>query len=344
MLVAASLAQRYFEEGTLGWGEFVKLMGIGVGLPVVLIILQPDKGSTMVIGITIVTMGYLAGVPKRILLGFLALGLLAFLGLSLKDDYSRQRLLTMLNPESDPFGDGYQLLQGFYAFGTGGLFGVGIGFSKQKYSYLPMAHNDFIFAVIGEECGLLGTLGLLAGFAALGWAGYQIARHAPDLAGRLIAAGCTTILVIQMLLNVAGVIGIFPLSGKPIPLVSYGGSSVIASLMLVGMIVSVSVHSHLPETAHDGARRSWQVEDGAAGGPGLSLVGEPRPRSERAAAPGAGPRLTVMDGGARGRGAGRRAERPAGRVMTDARGRRRVDLGPDAADRLRGRRGPRGRR
>lgn len=344
VLVAASLAQRYFEEGTIDWWTFVKLMAIGVGLPIVLIVLQPDKGSTMVLGITIVTMGYLAGVPKRILAVFLVLGVLGFLGLSLRDDYSRQRLLTMLNPESDPYGAGYQLLQGFYAFGSGGLFGVGIGFSKQKYSYLPMAHNDFIFAVIGEECGLLGTLGLLAGFALFAWAGFRIALHAPDLAGRLIAAGCTALVVIQMLLNVAGVIGIFPLSGKPIPFVSYGGSSVIASLMLAGMVVSVSAHSHLPETAHDGARRSLRVTEGDAADAGLSLVGEPRPRSARGADAGRGPRLTVMDGGARGRAAGRADGRPAGRVTTDARGRRRVDLGPDAAERLRGRRGPRGRR
>ncbi|WP_417803050.1 FtsW/RodA/SpoVE family cell cycle protein, partial [Thermophilibacter provencensis] len=299
---------------------------------------------TMVLGITIVTMGYLAGVPKRILAAFLVLGVLGFLGLSLKDDYSRQRLLTMLNPESDPYGAGYQLLQGFYAFGSGGLFGVGIGFSKQKYSYLPMAHNDFIFAVIGEECGLVGTLGLLAGFALFAWAGFRIALHAPDLAGRLIAAGCTTLVVIQMLLNVVGVIGIFPLSGKPIPFVSYGGSSVIASLMLAGMVVSVSVHSRLPETAHDGARRSLRVTEGDAADAGLSLVGEPLPRSARGVDAGRAPRLTVMDGGARGRAAGRGRGRPAGRVTTDARGRRRVDLGPDAAERLRGRRGPRGRR
>lgn len=364
VLTAASLAERYFDEGSLRWDEFIKLMGVGVGVPVLLIIMQPDKGTTMVLGITIVLMAYLAGVPKHIILGFLILGVLAFLALSLKDDYSRQRFLTMFDPWQDPFDTGYQLIQGFYAFGSGGLFGVGIGFSRQKYSYLPYAYNDFIFAVIGEECGLVGTLGMLAGFGVFAWAGLKIAQHAPDLAGRLIAAGCTSLIVVQMLLNVAGVIGIFPLSGKPIPFISYGGTSILASLMIAGMIVSVSVHSRLPETEHDSARRSWRLEEDApsprAGG-GLSFVGDPVPRSERAAggrgsAPGARGGFTVVGGRDRGRapggprgqaprgtrgarGSSRAGSPPRGRTTTDANGRRRIDLGPSASERLRGTRG-----
>lgn len=335
VFTAANLAERYYEEGSLSWGEFVKLLVAGVGIPLVLIIMQPDKGTTMVLGLTIVVMGYLAGIPKQLLIAFLALGVVAFLALSLKDDYSRQRLLTMLDPWSDPFDTGYQLIQGFYAFGSGGLLGVGIGFSRQKYSYLPMAHNDFIFAVIGEECGLVGTLGVLAGFAVFMWAGFQIARYAPDLSGRLVAAGCTTLVIVQLLLNVCGVLGLFPLSGKPIPFLSYGGSSIIASMMIVGMIASVSVHSSLPETAYDGARRSWQIEDEARGGGGLTLVGEPAQRPARAEAPSRGRSrggFTVVKGGSRQRGSTGRGSRG------------RIDLGPSAGDRLRGRgRGPRTR-
>lgn len=348
VLTAANLAEGYFEEGSLTWREFVKLLVVGVGVPLALIIVQPDKGSTMVLGITIVVMGYLAGLPKRYLVGFLVAGLLAFFALALKDDYSRQRFLTMLNPWADPYGTGYQLIQGFYAFASGGLLGVGIGFSKQKYSYLPMAHNDFIFAVIGEECGLVGALGLLAGFALFLWAGLEIARHAPDLAGRLIAAGCSSLVIVQLLLNVAGVLGIFPLSGKPIPFVSYGGSSIIASLMLVGLIASVSRHSRLPETTHDSARRSWRVSE-AAGAPAAydapSLVGEPRRRSERATADRRSSRprgFSVVAGGARPRGSA-----PGGPRVRSATGegpRRRIDLGPGAAERLRnGGSGPRTR-
>jgi cell division protein FtsW len=121
VLTAANLAEGYFEEGSLAWREFVKLLAVGVAVPLALIIVQPDKGSTMVLGITIVVMGYLAGLPKRYLMGFLVAGLLAFFALSLKDDYSRQRFLTMLNPWADPYGTGYQLIQGFYAFASGGL-------------------------------------------------------------------------------------------------------------------------------------------------------------------------------------------------------------------------------
>lgn len=352
IFTAANLAQRYFEEGSLDWATFLKLLIVGVAAPLVLIVAQPDKGTTMVIALTLLVMGYLAGMPKLLLLGLFVAGAVAFVFLSVSDAYSFQRLKTMLDPWSDRYDTGWQLVQGFYAFGTGGLFGVGVGFSRQKYAYLPMAHNDFIFAVIGEECGLVGTLGVLAGFAVLLWAGYQIARHAPDLSGRLLAAGCTSIVLIQLLLNVSGVLGVFPLSGKPIPFLSYGGSSILASLMLVGLIASVSIHSKLPETVHDGARKSLRSVDGGTGGRGgLSFVGEVIPRSEGGrtgdlAREGSGG-LHVVEGGGktrkntRGRG-GRRGKAPA----SSSGSRRRVDLGPNATERLRGRNGSgsRGRR
>ena len=348
IFTAANVAQSYFEDGSIDWYTFLKLLFVGVALPLGLILVQPDKGSTMVIALTLVVMGYLAGMPKSVLAVVLVAGAAAFLALSLKDDYSRQRFLTMFDPWADPYGTGWQLIQGFYAFGSGGLFGVGLGFSRQKYSYLPMAHNDFIFAIIGEECGLVGTLGLLVGFSVFLWAGFRIARYAPDLCGRLIAAGCTSLVIIQLLLNVCGVLGMFPLSGKPIPFVSYGGSSILASLMLVGLILSVSLHSSLPETTHDNVRHSWQIEGSDEGWQGLSLVGEPRARGSRGASR-AGSRgqrqggaFTVVEGGARrspGRGGGASTKKKSG-------GRGRIDLGPSASDRLRGGRGggPRTRR
>ncbi|HJB48221.1 MAG TPA: putative lipid II flippase FtsW [Candidatus Olsenella excrementigallinarum] len=347
IFTAANLAEQYYDRGSIDWIHFIVLLGVGVGLPLVLIVTQPDKGTTMVVGLTLVVMGYLAGVPKRYLLVLLALGAAVFLFLSLRDDYSRARFLTMFDPWADPYGNGWQLIQGFYAFGSGGLLGVGVGFSRQKYSYLPMAHNDFIFAVAGEEWGFVGTIGVLAGFLAFLWAGLEIARHAPDFAGRLVAAGCTSIVVIQLFLNVFGVLGLFPLSGKPIPFLSYGGSSILASLMLVGLVMSVSLHSKLPETAHDGVRRSWREVGGEPDAPALSLVGEATSRSERRA-PGAspsrstsGPRLRVVDGGRGPRGGARAARGRPG----PGGGRTRIDLGPSATERLRGRdRGPGGRR
>ena len=391
VLVAASLAERYFDEGTLSQKEFLKLIVVGVVVPTGLIILQPDKGTTLVLGVTLIVMLRLAGASRKVIAGLFILGLAGFLFISFRDDYSRQRFVTMFDPWSDPYDSGYQLIQGFYAFASGGIKGVGIGFSRQKYSYLPYAYNDFIYAVIGEECGLVGTVGLLVGFGVFLWAGFKIAQHAPDLTGRLIAFGCTLLIVVQMLLNVAGVVGIFPLTGKPIPFISYGGTSMLASLLIAGMIVSVSVHSHLPETPHDSARRSWQLEGRGEGEPerlaggGLSFVGEPVPRSTRRSGGDAGPGrgsgrgtgrgssrgespsgrgLTVMDGGARDdaarsrgrsdrgtRGAGRsgsgrssrggasmRGDRstPRGRSTRDVNGRTRIDLGPTAAERLRG--------
>ena len=340
ILTAANLAQRYFEDRTIEMGPFIGLMVAGCGLPLVLILAQPDKGTTIIVCATLLVMGYLAGVPKRYLVIALGLGAAGFLFLILKDSYSRARVMTMIDPWSDPYGDGYQLIQGFYAFGSGGLLGLGIGFSRQKYFYLPMAHNDFIYAVIGEELGLVGTLGVLLGFAALLWAGLRIARYAPDLSGRLIASGCSVILVVQMLVNVGGVLGIMPLTGKPIPFLSYGGSSIISSIMIVGLIVSVSRGSTLPSTEYDERRGTWRVADeDDDSAPRLSLVGEPTRRSERSSRAtssdsrrGAARSFTVVDGGSRGSsGASNR-----GRVTTDSSGRRRIDLGPSASDRLRG--------
>ena len=349
ILVAADLAERYYDEQVMGFQEFVKNLAVFVGIPLVLILLQPDKGSTMIIAATLIVMAYLAGMDRRWILLVIGVGVVGVLAISLKDDYSRARIVAMLNPWSDPTGSGYQLIQGFYAFGSGGVFGVGLGMSKQKYSYLPMAYNDFIFAVVGEELGLVGTLGVLAAFGVLAWAGFRIARYAPDMCGRLIAAGCTSLIVIQLLVNVCGVLGIMPLSGKPVPFVSYGGSTISSCLMLVGMIVSVSNHSTLPETVHDRSRQSWQFADGderprgaaPAPGPGISLVGSPTPRSSRQSGDTASG-LRMVDGG----GQGRPQSRPRGTSSRNGRQGRyeggRIDLGPSAAERLRGRGSGRG--
>ncbi len=363
VMAAASIAQHYFSDGDLPDKELIKLAVGSIALPVVLIFFQPDKGSTMIIVVTLAIIAFVAGVDTRILtIGSVCA--VAFVAVyALTQDYSLSRIQTFLDPWQDELGESYQVIQGFYAFGSGGIFGVGIGFSKQKYSYLPMAHNDFIFAVIGEECGLVGTVGVLVGFACFAWAGFRIARYAPDLAGRLIACGCTSLIIIQLLVNICGVIGLIPLSGKPLPFLSYGGSSIMSCLMFVGMLVSVSAHSELPETEHDRRRGSWRVRSGE-GDPGLSFVGEATPRSARGGAgvgaglgagydPGAGygrgssgygrddsgygrrgyGRDGGGDGGYRagysaGRGAGPRGERPgSGRGARGAQGRQQRESG-----------------
>ena len=302
--VAASLIQHAFVDGDMDGRELLKYAAFGVGLPIVLILAQPDKGSTMIVVLALAVMAFVAGVSGRLIVGIGAAFLAVVAVYSFTQDYSLSRIQTFLDPWADELGDSYQLIQGFYAFGSGGLFGVGIGFSKQKYSYLPMAHNDFIFAVIGEECGLVGTVGVLAGFAVFAWAGIQIAKNAPDLTGRLIASGCTSLIIIQLLVNVCGVVKLIPLSGKPLPFLSYGGSSIMSCLMFVGMLVSVSRQSALSaaeQDRRDGGRRSMRAAGPGEGDPGLSFVGEVTPRSERYGSRGsagtAGGGFTVVDGG-----------------------------------------------
>jgi len=297
ILMAASLLQSIFEEGAYSFERSVGMMAVGVGIPLLLIVIQPDKGTTLIIGATVFVMAILAGFPIAYTIPVIAGAGIVALVIALGDEYSRLRILTMLDPWKDPFGNGYQLIQGFYAFGSGGLTGVGLGLSRQKYAYLPEAHNDFIYAIIGEELGLVGTLGVLLLFAVIIWAGYRIARYAPDLTGTLVSAGAASLLGIQLFINVMGVLGLFPLSGKPLPFVSYGGSAIMSSLMLVGLMVSVSRSSSLPETEHDVRRRQMTVREGG---------------------PSPAPVFKVLDGG-----------NPRG-------GRERIDLGPSPAERLRG--------
>ncbi len=381
ILTGANIAEQYWELGMLEDKEALKMLGVGVAVPLVLILLQPDKGTTGVLVLTLLVMGYLAGVPgKAIGVVFLAvLGIAAVI--ALRDDYSRARIMTVFDPFTDEFGAGYQLVQGFYALGSGGLTGVGLGLSRQKYNYLPMAHNDFIFAVIGEELGIVGTVGLLAVFALLFWAGLKIAENASDLTGRLIAAGCTSLIVIQLLLNVSGVIGIFPLSGKPVPFISYGGSSIISTLMIVGLVVSVSMRSELPQTQYDRRRAQLRIADesvSARYGRVIedSTAGEAIPRSRGGVplrgVPGVRPattvrlpersRLRIVDSGdslsltprpkwpkgtspngQRGRGtiATSSSARRYGREGVDYGWQKSIDLGPSPAERLRGQRGQR---
>ena len=315
LVAAAGLLHQYEEEQSLTQVELIMRAAIFVAIPLVLILAQPDKGTVMVCGATIVLLMYLADMPLGYVLTLVGVGMALMLYLAFHDEYSRARIMIMNDPWKDEYGDGYQLIQGYYAFASGGLFGVGLGNSRQKYAYLPMAHNDFIFAVIGEELGLVGTLAVLACFGLLVYLGFRIARNAPDLFGRLIAAGSTSMLAIQLLLNVSGVLGLMPLSGKPIPFLSYGGSSIMSTLLLVGMVLSVS-----RATCARQADRGFVVVEG---------------NSLRS--------LRVLEGGASGRrdrspDTLRRSQRQAerGRVSVNTNGTRRVDLGPSARERLRG--------
>jgi cell division protein FtsW len=162
------------------------------------------------------------------------------LGLAQLTTERLSRITSFLDPWADPTGDGFQLIQSYYALGTGGVFGTGLGTSRARWFYLPNAHTDFIFAIIGEETGLIGGLLVLALFALLAAIGWMIASRARDAFGRMLAVGITSWLVVQALVNVGGVLGVLPITGVTLPFVSYGGTSLAATMAAVGVLVNVA--------------------------------------------------------------------------------------------------------
>jgi cell division protein FtsW len=210
-----------------------------VGLVCALILLQPDLGTAVIIGGTAFAMMFVAGARlKHLSVGggtTLALGFAAIYA----EGYRWARLMSFGNPASDPQGNGYQALQSFIGLGSGGLFGVGLGASRQKWNTLPNAHTDFIYSIIGEELGLLGALLVLSLFGLFVYAGIRIALRAPDRLGQLLASGITAWIGLQAVVNLGAVTGLLPITGVPMPFVSFGGSSLIVSLAAVGVLVSV---------------------------------------------------------------------------------------------------------
>ncbi|MDR2109461.1 MAG: putative lipid II flippase FtsW [Coriobacteriales bacterium] len=211
--------------------------------PVALIALQPDLGTIIFALAGTLVMIWLGGMPRRLF--FIAVSVLVVIGLigiSL-EGFRQNRIASLLDPWADPLGSGYQAINSFFAFGDGGLFGVGLGNSHQKYYYLPLVENDFIFAVIGEELGMIGALGVVALFATLVFSGFFIARNAADAKGRMIAGTSTMLIGIQAFYNMLCVLGWAPITGKTLPFISAGGTSMLTSMFLVGMILWVSLHA-----------------------------------------------------------------------------------------------------
>ncbi|MBK8725552.1 MAG: putative lipid II flippase FtsW [Holophagaceae bacterium] len=211
-----------------------------LALPLGLILLEPDFGTTALTAIVIFLVIYLGGLHKWVLTG---LGAILAIGGGLAiaaSPYRMARFLSFLNPEADPLGKGHQALQSLVAVGNGGLTGVGMGAGRQKLFFLPEAHNDFIFAVIAEETGLLGTVIILSLFCLVFWRGYRIARRVREPFLRLCAMGFTLLLVLQALMNMSVVLSIAPNKGIPLPFISYGPTSLIASLICLGLLLSIS--------------------------------------------------------------------------------------------------------
>ena len=203
---------------------------------------QSDLGTTAIIAVGIIAVMWFGEVPLRVMLIFLgALLVFAVLAVALSS-YRSDRFL-FLNPWNDGeggYGKGYQLVHSYYAIAEGGIFGVGLGNSREKYLYLPESETDFIFSIICEERGLIGALIVIVAFLVLLWAGMRIARAARDDFGSMVAGAITIMLVFQAFLNIGCAIGVFPTTGKPLPFISSGGSSLIASFMMVGIVLSVS--------------------------------------------------------------------------------------------------------
>jgi cell division protein FtsW len=238
----------------------------------VLVMLQPDLGTTMVIVTTVFLVLFVAGVRFRILGVCAVLTAGAGLLLVMGEGYRRTRFLSFLNPWADPQSTGYQIIQSLIALGSGQLIGVGLGASRQKWMYVPNAHTDFIFSIMGEELGLVGELVVLALFGAIVYSGVRIALRAPDSFGRLLAAGITGWIGTQALVNLGAVTGVLPITGVPLPFMSFGGSSLVVSLAAVGVLVSIGRAGGRPAAADARARhgRKAPARTGARGAPPAS--------------------------------------------------------------------------
>jgi cell division protein FtsW len=209
-----------------------------------LIYMQPDLGTAASICLCAALLLYLAGLKTRYLAAGGALGFVGLVVMIFQANYRVQRLMTFLHPSDDPLGAGFQIRQSLLSFGSGGLQGVNLGEGRQKLFFLPEPHTDFIYAVIGEEIGLLGTSLVLLVFGFLLWRGIRAALRAPDRFGYLLGMGLTLFLVVQATLNMGMVLGLLPTKGLPLPFISYGGSSVMIGLLSVGVILNISQHSN----------------------------------------------------------------------------------------------------
>lgn len=211
-----------------------------VGLVFVLILAERDFGTAVAVGLNAATLLFAAGAN----LGHLALvgvaAIPAMVLLVYLEPYRMRRITSFFNPWADPLGAGWNIIQSLYAIGSGGLFGLGLGAGRQKFAYLPEQHTDFIFAVLSEELGFIGSATVVALFCAFAWRGYRIALHAPDVFGSLLATGITSMIVLQALINIGVVTGSMPVTGITLPLISSGGSSLLVSLAAIGILLNVS--------------------------------------------------------------------------------------------------------
>ncbi len=221
------------------WHVFVPVTVI-LGTVSALLLAQPDFGNIVLITLPAFAMLAASTVPMRFVFGLGSMGSLLLVIFAMSADYRKARLLSFLNPFDAPQGAGLQAVQSMVALGTGGLFGVGLGQSRARWSWLPNAHTDFIFAIIGEETGFAGALMVIVLFAFLAIVGVSIAYHARDRYGRLLAIGIVAWLTIQALVNIGGVVAVLPITGVPLPFISNGGNAMLVNLFAVGVLININ--------------------------------------------------------------------------------------------------------
>ncbi len=260
------------------FGELAKPLGLLTAVFCGLILLEPDLGTTITLCGMMLAIFVVAGVPFRVLLGASVVAVLVGLAAIWVEPYRRARVFSFLDPWSDAEGSGFQIVQAMIGIGSGGLAGSGLGEGVQKVLYLPEAHTDMIFAVIGEELGLVGSALVIGAFVAFAVVGFRIALRCNDPFGKLLAAGITALVSGQAAVNLAAVLGIAPLTGIPLPFVSYGGSSLVVLLSAVGILLNIAVNEKVVQArVPDRSGRNSRSRAAGAGGRG----GAPRTRRDR---------------------------------------------------------------
>ena len=241
--LAAFLARKRDELHNF-WHGIVPPLAVG-GVLAGLVLLQPDLGNCLTLLVLTLGLLFLAGAPTRWLV-MLAVPALPLAALAVwLAPYRMRRVFAFLDPWQDPRGSGFQIIQSWLAFGSGGLFGRGIGESRQKLFYLPEAHTDFIFAIIGEELGFVGAAALVTLFAALVWRGLHIGLRAADPFGAYLALGITVLVATQTLVNLGVVTGLLPTKGLPLPFLSFGGSALLMTMIATGVLLNISQDTHV---------------------------------------------------------------------------------------------------
>jgi cell division protein FtsW len=215
---------------------FLLLLGMISGL----VIIEPDMGTAITIIVTSMALYFLSGAPVGHFIGLVPVLVFGIAGLAVVQPYRLRRVTTFLNPESDPLGASYQIRQALIALGSGGFFGIGLGKSRQKYEYLPEANTDSIFAILGEEVGFFGAVIVIALFVFLVWRCFKIAKRVNDPFGKLFALGVGSWIGAQALVNTGSMVALLPLTGVPLPLISYGGSGLVVTLAALGIVYNIS--------------------------------------------------------------------------------------------------------